>query len=167
MNAMASQGFFRRWSRLKAGVDTEVVPPAAPQPMLEPLSQSAQHPPIRLDRPPATPARPLPTLDDVARLGPDSDFSAFLTEGIDKSVQRLAMKKLFTDPHFRVGDGLDVYIDDYTGADPVSEAMLASLSHAARTLGRTLADEPPPGAPDQPPKDKPGGTAPPAPESDA
>ena len=29
------------------------------------------------------------------------------------------MKKLFTDPHFNVMDGLDTYIDDYRKPDPI------------------------------------------------
>ena len=29
------------------------------------------------------------------------------------------MKKLFSDPHFNVMDGLDTYIDDYGKPDPI------------------------------------------------
>jgi hypothetical protein len=74
--------------------------------------------------------RASPTIEDVERLDAGADFSAFVTNGVDKAVQRLAMKKLFSDPHFRIMDGLDVYIDDYNKPDPLSAAMLASLKHA-------------------------------------
>ena len=37
------------------------------------------------------------------------------------------MKKLFTDPHFNVMDGLDIYIGDYTQADPLPPGMLEKM----------------------------------------
>jgi hypothetical protein len=41
---------------------------------------------------------------------------------------------LFQDPHFNVMDGLDTYIDDYTKADPIPEAMLRGLNQARGLL---------------------------------
>ncbi|MGS0757921.1 DUF3306 domain-containing protein, partial [Roseateles sp. GG27B] len=41
-----------------------------------------------------------------------------------------AMKKLFSDPHFNVMDGLDIYIDDYTQADPIPLAMLREMNQS-------------------------------------
>lgn len=108
---MADEGFLQRWSRLKR--EPVVDAPAGKTPAA--MEKAAQG---------------LPTLDDVAQLTAESDFSVFVSQGVDKAVQRMAMKKLFADPHFSLMDGLDVYIDDYTKADPVSEAMLASLHHA-------------------------------------
>jgi hypothetical protein len=90
----------------------------------------------------ADPARPLPTLDDVAALDADSDFSAFVARGVDQAVRRSALKKLFADPHFNVMDKLDVYIDDFTKPSPVSEAMLASLEHAKSVFMKMVEDEP-------------------------
>jgi hypothetical protein len=76
----------------------------------------------------------LPTLEDVEKLTHDSDFSAFMGKGVDESVKRSAMKKLFSDPHFNIMDGLDVYIDDYSKFEPISPALLASLNHAKALL---------------------------------
>lgn len=117
---MPNEGFLRRWSRLKAEPEAPELPLAVPE--------SA----------PAAVARdtPLPTLDDAAQLSTESDYSAFVARGVDSSVRRLAMKKLFADPHFNVVDGLDIYMGDYNLPSPVSEAMLASLSHARSALGR-------------------------------
>nr|WP_051971627.1 DUF3306 domain-containing protein [Massilia sp. 9096] len=67
---------------------------------------------------------------DVALLTPESDFSAFVRQGVDADVRRTALKKLFTDPHFNTMDRLDIYIDDYNKPSPMSDAMLASLRHA-------------------------------------
>ena len=41
------------------------------------------------------------------------------------------MKKLFSDPHFNVMDGLDTYIDDYGKPDPIPLSMLRRMNQAA------------------------------------
>ena len=83
----------------------------------------------------------MPTLDDVATLSFESDYSGFVAQGVDKAVRRLALKKLFSDPHFKVMDGLDIYIDDYNIASPVAADMLAELRHADSALARVLEDD--------------------------
>jgi hypothetical protein len=183
---MSNEGFFRRWSRrklrgedagapapasqvnardgyLRAGEGASMHPtalranesPAA----FEPLPQTTQHPPVAPAPAPAAPERKPATLDDVAVLGADSDFSAFVSQGVDKAVQRLAMKKLFSDPHFNIMDGLDVYIDDFTKSDPVPAAMLASMQHARSMFSRLLGD-------DNKQQDEPGGEPKPPPNPD-
>lgn len=117
---MPNEGFLQRWSRLKAEPEAPELPPAAPLPAAPPVAADA----------------PLPTLDDAAQLTAESDYSAFVARGVDSSVRRLAMKKLFADPHFNMVDGLDIYMGDYNLPDPVSAAMLASLTHARSALGR-------------------------------
>jgi hypothetical protein len=158
---MPSEGFFHRWSRLKAG--DHAPPPADTDTavLLPPLAQTTPHPPV-VPAPGAEDECTLPTIEDVARLDADSDFSAFVTNGVDKAVQRLAMKKLFSDPHFHAMDGLDIYIDDYNKPDPMSAAMLASLKHAKNLFAAQPGDEPPPAPGDD---DEP--TPPPSPQDDA
>jgi hypothetical protein len=80
-------------------------------------------------------AAPGPTLDDVAQLTADSDYSAFTARSTDPQVRNAAMRKLFSaDPHFNVMDGLDVYIDDYSVGEPIPKAMLRQMVQA-RSLG--------------------------------
>ena len=69
-------------------------------------------------------------MDDVAHLTRSSDFTRFVAPGVDETVKRAAMKKLFSDPHFNVMDGLDVYIDDYNNATPLSEADLRKMAQS-------------------------------------
>ena len=139
---MPEEGFLRRWARLKA--QPEPAPVDAPQPQVTAVPPALQ--PVQ--QPPAAPAgateRPAPTLEDVARLTPESDYAAFVAGGVDPAVRRLALKKLFADPNFAVMDGLDIYISDYTKASPLTDAMLASLQHAPNVLDRLFGknDEP-------------------------
>jgi hypothetical protein len=139
---MTDEGFLRRWARRKTEARSGMAPPP------EPLAPAPELPVQAVESPAPAPADvTLPTMDDVARLTSDSDFSPFVARGVDAAVRRTALKKLFADPHFNAMDGLDVYIDDYTKPSPVSAAMLATLEHAKQALRRVAeaADEPPAG----------------------
>ena len=120
---MSADDFFSRWSSRKQESAQEKKPDAAPALTDAPVA-------------PTAPAEPLPppTLDDVAALNHDADFRRFVAPGVDETVRRSAMKKLFTDPHFNVMDGLDIYIDDYNKFEPLPAAMLAMLEHAKPLL---------------------------------
>jgi len=125
---MSDDGFLSRWSRRKTQVARGEETPSEPaQPQSMPLER-AQPPAAEQALPAAAPERePPPTMDDVAALTPESDYSRFLAPQVDEPVKRAAMKKLFTDPHFNVMDGLDTYIDDYSKPDPIPRSMLRSM----------------------------------------
>ena len=136
---MPEEGFLRRWARVKASGGEAVA--EAPRPVVPAAPAAPPAPPAVVE--PARPVAPVgdsvppaPTLEDAARLTPTSDFSAFVSQGVDKDVRRLALKKLFADPHFNVMDRLDMYMDDYNKPDPVSATMLAALEHARGVLRR-------------------------------
>jgi hypothetical protein len=149
---MPEEGFLRRWARRKTEVreGRATEPASAPEPELErvpepavtALAEQTAPAPAPVPAPTPAPAPALPTMEDVAALGADSDFSSFVARGVDQAVRRSALKKLFADPHFNVMDKLDVYIDDYTKPSPMSEAMLASLSHAKSVFMRVIEDDP-------------------------
>jgi hypothetical protein len=145
--AVSEEGFLRRWARRKAESRTDVAP------LPEPVAPVADYPSPIVPPPVAAPepAR-LPTMDDVAQLTSESDFSAFVARGVDAAVRRTALKKLFADPHFNAMDGLDVYIDDYTKPSPVTEAMLASLEHAKQAFHSVV--DAAGGGPDEPAPDE-------------
>lgn len=126
---MAAETFFARWSRVKADARQEpVVPDAAVE-----AAGAADAP--------ADPAAPAPTLEQVESLTADSDFTPFVARGVDETVRRAALKKLFTDPHFNVMDGLDTYIDDYNKFEPLTPLMVAALNHAKDLIAREFAAE--------------------------
>ncbi len=128
----AASGFFSRWSQRKAAVrqaERSAEPPAT---LVPPPAPTTAPPALPVDGPSANPP-PLPTLADVAAHDERSpDFSRFVAPGVDSGVRHAALRKLFSDPHFNVMDGLDIYIDDYGLADPIPPAMLRQMvqSHA-------------------------------------
>jgi hypothetical protein len=139
----SGEGFLRRWARRKTEVAAGVEP--APEPVAEQAPVVAPAPAAIATsaavQPDPAPAAPLPTMADVASLTRDSDFSAFVTRGVDADVRRGALKKLFSDPHFNKVDMLDVYMDDFTKPSPVSAAMLAGLQHAKSVFWRPEEEE--------------------------
>ncbi|MBL8340535.1 MAG: DUF3306 domain-containing protein [Rubrivivax sp.] len=112
------------------GAATALNAQAAPV-MLAQAAAAAQ--PARAEEGEAAAPPPL-TLDDVAALTRDSDYTPFVAGDVVPGVRNAAMKKLFSDPQFNVMDGLDVYIDDYGKPDPLPAGMLRSLAQS-RLLG--------------------------------
>ena len=145
--ADSPDGFLSRWSRRKVQAREEaregVVPePAMPRaaPVQAPAATAPQ--PVAPASPTPTPnprptqlpaeakstaAAPPPTLEEVSRLTRESDYSRFVGQGVDPGVKNAALRKLFTDPHFNVMDGLDIYIDDYNTPDPLPAGMLEKM----------------------------------------
>ncbi len=134
--AEGESGFLSRWARRKtdvlkdrpleepAVVAIPVPLPASAPPPAEGMLQPASHPD---GEPGAEPPKTLLSLDDVERLTNDSDFKPFMAHDVGPEVRNAAMKKLFADPHYNVMDGLDIYIDDYSKADPIPESMLRQM----------------------------------------
>ncbi len=141
---MSDDGFLSRWARRKAEVAAGTPVPAEPVAVMpDPAAaQAVVAPPV-----PAAPAAPAvaeapppPTLDDVHALLPGDEISRFVARGVDEDVKRAAVKKLFTDPHYNVMDGLDIYIDDYSLPDPIPMAMLRQMNQA-KFMGLFAAEE--------------------------
>ena len=138
--------FLGRWSQRKvqarkgdlpADAPTNLTKPAEPVRPAAGVAQVGQ--PLTASgaglQPEAPSQPPPPTLDDVAKLTADSDYSAFAARTVDSKVRNAAMRKLFAgDPHFNVMDGLDVYIDDYSVGEPIPQSMLRQMVQA-RSLG--------------------------------
>ena len=90
-----------------------------------------------------------PTLDDVARLTPGSDYSAFAAPGVDDQVRNAALRKLFmSDPHFQQSDGLDVAIDEevHLGQSPLARQRTILQARALGLLDDESVDQPQPEA---------------------
>lgn len=164
-----ADGFIARWSRRKALAregqalpePTAATAPDLPTPPTAHPSRTALAP--EPAAPPAdlapndaalqtqVQAPPPPTLADTEQLCPESDFTRFVAQGVSPEVKNAALKKLFTDPHFNVMDGLDTYIEDYGRPDPLPPSMLRQMAQA-QFLGLFREDDHPAGAtpPDAP-----------------
>jgi Protein of unknown function (DUF3306) len=112
--AEEKESFLERWSRLK---QEKPAPSAA---------ESA--------------APPLPPLDNLT---PESDFTGFMHPKVKEELRRLALKKLFSDPHFNVPDPFEPFSGDWTG-EALAPDMLAKLNQA-RTLLSDAPDKKPEG----------------------
>ena len=135
--------FLHRWSRRKH----EAARGVAPAPDARPAQESGAAAPsaavpapatVAAD-PPALAAEP-PPLPPVETLTIESDFTPFLAKKVDETVKRAALRKLFSDPHFNVMDGLDAYIDDYSKPDPVPPGFLDKLADVYKSVEEKAAD---------------------------
>jgi hypothetical protein len=126
-----NEPFLRRWSRRKAdvrsGVEVEQNPSSAgaeaagpPGPGGEPGAEAGQ-------------AVELPDLDT---LGEDSDYSAFMSPGVDADLRRKALRKLFSSPKFNVIDDMDDYCGDFTRFEGLGGIVTADMKHHVERLAR-------------------------------
>ena len=132
------ENFLDRWSRRKrsGGAAPVVAPPATekvpetaveaaataeprrgpPPPHAARLPQEAQPPqgPPADEAAPAT-DDPVAELPDVDSLDKDSDYTAFMRDGVPEHLRRQALRKLWlSSPVHSIIDGLDDYDDDFT-----------------------------------------------------
>ncbi len=118
--------FFQRWSKLKQSetvakeeVTESPVDLQIDQTSIAPTDNHLSESSVEVDQG--------PTMADVENLTKDSDFSGFTATGANDEVHHAAMKKLFSDPHYNVMDGLDIYIGDYSKEDPLPPGMLEKM----------------------------------------
>jgi hypothetical protein len=154
MSGTPRGGFFSRWSQLKTEQQTQQTQPAQPAPQdvpppLLPPQTISQPADATWVAPPPTDAAPSPeahvpagpTLADVAGLTSESDFRPFVARHVAPAVKNAAFKKLFSDPHFNVMDGLDIYIDDYSQPSPLLPEDLKQM--VAAKFMKLVEDDPP------------------------
>jgi hypothetical protein len=136
-DAPTERSFLRRWSQRKLAASREA---AVREPVKADAPAASQAPPSSggteaPGEPTSSPVAPAEiALPPVESLTFESDFTAFLRPGVDAGVRSKALRKLFSDPHFNVMDGLDVYIDDYGKTVPIPPDILAQLAHARAVL---------------------------------
>jgi len=100
------EAFLQRWSRLK---------------------QEHQDAPVKDE----TPAPQLPPVD---KLTPESDYTGFMHPKVDQALRRVALKKMFNDPHFNTPDPFEPFSGDWNVAEPISGEMLKTLNQARTHL---------------------------------
>lgn len=111
------------------------------------LKSEARHPASEAGSAAATAEReeaePLTDADmpPVESLGPESDFTGFLSPGVSEDLRRLALRKLFHAPQFNVVDGLDDYDEDFTQFTALGSIITADMRHAMETEAKRRAEE--------------------------
>ncbi len=126
----AAEPFLERWSRKKTqartGTDEESAAPADL--------------PVQASEPEPSSRDPgVVELPDLDSLDADSDYSAFLTPGVDAKLRRTALRKLFSSPKFNVLDGMDDYCDDYTQFESLGDLVTADMRHHIERIARAAA----------------------------
>ena len=91
-------------------------------------------------------ASPAPAVPPVDKLTAESDFAAFMNPKVKDELRRLALKRLFSDPHFNVPDPFEPFSGDWTVGEPIPQELLATLNQARSVLfteqEKKPADEP-------------------------
>jgi hypothetical protein len=118
-DARTDEPFLERWSRRKQQA-REGIEDDLPVPGDEPVPAGG---------PPQAGAAEVPALPDIDSLGEDSDYSAFMAPGVDDSLRRQALRKLFQSPKFNVCDGLDDYCEDFTRWTPLGDVITADMKY--------------------------------------
>jgi hypothetical protein len=128
------ESFLGRWSRLKAqSRELEASQAVAPE------ESDGDAAPAVVDEPSADVPPPAVELPDLDLLDQDSDYSAFLTPGVDSALRKRALRKLFSSPKFNVFDGLDTYRDDFTSFPPLGEVVTADMRHHLERIAKEIA----------------------------
>jgi hypothetical protein len=128
--------FLSRWSRLKKDVrqaesQTEIRAHEPKAPPAQPVASASAPPKESSAAPPAVEPQ-LPPIDTLKGLS--SEYTEFLKPGVDESLRRSALKKLFSDPYFETFERFEAYCEDYTKGEPIPAAMLRTLEHAKGLL---------------------------------
>jgi hypothetical protein len=108
--AREKENFLGRWSRLKR---EQADKPAAEKSDLQ--------------------QQELPALPPVGELTPDSEFAGFMHPKVEDALRRVALKKLFADPHFNAPDPFEPFSGDWTVGETLTDEALAQLNQM-RTL---------------------------------
>jgi hypothetical protein len=108
--AHENETFLGRWSRLKREERSEE----------KKLPEKAE-----------TEAPPLPPAEELT---PESDFTGFMHPKVEDALRRVALKKLFSDPHFNTPDPFEPFSGDWTNAEPISEELMKTLNQARTHL---------------------------------
>jgi hypothetical protein len=105
-------GFFDRWSRRKRGDSVPDVPETETVAVLTPAEED-------LDAGDPEVIAKLPDLDNLTE---ETDFTAFLKEGVPEALRRQALRRLWRlNPVFAVLDGLNDYDEDYSAGGIIAE----------------------------------------------
>jgi hypothetical protein len=134
------EDFLTRWSRRKTlsrqgeelpepaddtGGEQQDASPAAQEPAVVPEDLSPE--PAAEEA--GVPEEAAPELPPLESLDQDSDYSAFLGDGVPADLKQKALRKLFHSPKFNIRDGLDDYDWDFSNPEPLGDIITAEMRY--------------------------------------
>jgi hypothetical protein len=127
MTQDSNESILRRWSRRKqeAAQETRAAEQAAPIDIEDSLGTAV---PIETEAE-SSPALTDADMPPIESLDEDSDYSAFMSEGVSDELRNLALRKLFKAPVFNIRDGLDEYDEDYTYFEKLGDIVTCDMKH--------------------------------------
>lgn len=126
--AERDEGFISRWSRLKSAEAKRREEPPVDEPA--PVAEAAEQHPAEAPEEVATPSE-LPPIDSLTK---DSDYTAFLRQGVPPELRRDALRTLWrSDPVFANLDGLLEYGEDY-GAKFRTPGVVATIYRVGKGM---------------------------------
>lgn len=72
-------------------------------------------------------ANPLPTLADVSRVSYESGVTSFMQQGVDKSVKKAALRKLFHSEEFNYISDMDDHTEDFSNVPVLDKGVTQQL----------------------------------------
>lgn len=128
--------FLERWSRRKRGDSVPDVPETETVAVLTPTEED-------LDAGDPEVIAKLPDLDSLTE---ETDFTAFLKEGVPEALRRQALRRLWRlNPVFAVLDGLNDYDEDYS-----ADGIIAENIKTIYKVGKGYLDDDEPETEDEP-----------------
>jgi hypothetical protein len=135
MTRDSKESGLRRWSRRKqeAAQETQVLDQTTPIDTEASIGTAALAE-TKAETEAETEAESSPALTDadmppIESLDEDSDYSAFMSEGVSDELRNLALRKLFKAPVFNIRDGLDEYDEDYTYFEKLGDIVTCDMKH--------------------------------------
>ncbi len=133
------EGFLTRWSRRKTlSRQGEDLPEPAEDAHGEPREAAEARQPSAASEDVSSqqaieeaglPEEGAPELPPLESLDENSDYSAFLGDGVPADLKQKALRKLFHGPKFNVRDGLDDYDWDFTNPEPLGDIITAEMRY--------------------------------------
>jgi len=121
---MSNEGFLSRWSRKKVDTKDDVAPVIIAEQLREKEASLAVVEDVQPEGLSQEEQEELiASLPDVETLEKDSDFTAFLKEGVPEQLQKLWR----TDPVFANLDGLNDYDEDFSVFTPLAKGVAEEL----------------------------------------
>jgi len=117
---MPHESFLSRWSerKLNRSDERDAIASSPREEELSPSSKTSEQGKRE--------STELPSIDS---LDENSDYSAFFSPDVNEELQRLALRKLFSNHRFNVRDGLDDYDEDYRSFESLGNIITAEMRH--------------------------------------